>query len=232
MAKDFNHPKVVESYDTHIRKLIPGYDLFHMQIQSILEIYIQSQQIASPRILVAGCGTGYELTYLTRLFPHATIVALDPSAQMLEYAQQRMRENGLQINVEWCIGDTQVLKGGDAAPQQKFDVVLSILVSHFIPMPEKQYFFQDLYDSLKSGGLCISVELAQLEQDMDRQVLRQMALHTGLAEAQADAMLNRLEDDFSLINIDQLKTLYQSVGYKSVHCFAQVLQYYGSLGYK
>ncbi|MFI7905129.1 class I SAM-dependent methyltransferase, partial [Acinetobacter baumannii] len=26
MAKDFNSPKVVEGYDVHIRKLIPGYE--------------------------------------------------------------------------------------------------------------------------------------------------------------------------------------------------------------
>ncbi len=30
MAKDFNHPVVVESYDEHIRKLIPGYELIHL----------------------------------------------------------------------------------------------------------------------------------------------------------------------------------------------------------
>ena len=31
MAKDFNSPKVVEGYDAHIRKLIPGYEVIHLQ---------------------------------------------------------------------------------------------------------------------------------------------------------------------------------------------------------
>ncbi len=31
MAKDFNSPKVVEGYDVHIRKLIPGYEVIHQQ---------------------------------------------------------------------------------------------------------------------------------------------------------------------------------------------------------
>ena len=36
MAKDFNSPQVVEGYDEHIRKLIPGYELTHQQVDAIL----------------------------------------------------------------------------------------------------------------------------------------------------------------------------------------------------
>ncbi len=35
MAKDFNSPKVVEGYDVHIRKLIPGYEVIHQQVDAI-----------------------------------------------------------------------------------------------------------------------------------------------------------------------------------------------------
>ena len=37
MAKDFNSPKVVEGYDEHIRKLIPGYEVIHQQVDAILQ---------------------------------------------------------------------------------------------------------------------------------------------------------------------------------------------------
>ena len=37
MAKDFQSQTVVDGYDQHIRKLIPGYELVHLQIQAILK---------------------------------------------------------------------------------------------------------------------------------------------------------------------------------------------------
>ncbi len=36
MAKNFHSEVVVASYDDHIRKLIPGYELVHQQIEAIL----------------------------------------------------------------------------------------------------------------------------------------------------------------------------------------------------
>ena len=39
MAKDFQSQTVVDGYDQHIRKLIPGYELVHLQIQAILLSY-------------------------------------------------------------------------------------------------------------------------------------------------------------------------------------------------
>lgn len=54
MAKDFNSPKIVEEYDQHIRKLIPGYEIIHQQVDAILQSVLQP--IA--HILIVGCGTG------------------------------------------------------------------------------------------------------------------------------------------------------------------------------
>lgn len=58
MAKDFNSSKVVNTYNEHIRKLIPGYELVHQQIQALLKAYIAGNQV---HLLIIGCGTGYEL---------------------------------------------------------------------------------------------------------------------------------------------------------------------------
>ena len=45
MAKDFNSSKVVNTYNEHIRKLIPGYELVHQQIQALLKAYIAGNQV-------------------------------------------------------------------------------------------------------------------------------------------------------------------------------------------
>ena len=82
MAKDFNQPFVVDGYDAHIRKLIPGYELVHLQISALLKTYLPEQA----HILVVGCGTGYELRYLTQQFPQWQFTAIDPAENMLHKA--------------------------------------------------------------------------------------------------------------------------------------------------
>ncbi len=56
MAKDFQSQTVVDGYDQHIRKLIPGYELVHLQIQAILKTHLPEHA----HVLIVGCGTGYE----------------------------------------------------------------------------------------------------------------------------------------------------------------------------
>lgn len=78
MAKDFNSQKVVELYDDHIRRLIPGYELMHQQVDA----FLQSALSADAEILIVGCGTGYELEYLLKRHPTWTFTAVDPSLSM------------------------------------------------------------------------------------------------------------------------------------------------------
>ena len=91
MAKDFNNPMVVDGYDDHIRKLIPGYELIHLQVNAILKTYLPEQA----NLLIVGCGTGYELQYLAEQFPQWTFTAIDPAITMLEKAKSHIEDLGL-----------------------------------------------------------------------------------------------------------------------------------------
>lgn len=53
MAKDFHSATVVAGYDSHIRKLIPGYELVHQHINAILSSHLPE----TAQVLVVGCGT-------------------------------------------------------------------------------------------------------------------------------------------------------------------------------
>ena len=86
MAKNFHSEVVVASYDDHIRKLIPGYELVHQQIEAILSTELPE----TAHILIVGCGTGYELSYLLEQHPDWTFTAIDPSAAMLEQVSKNL----------------------------------------------------------------------------------------------------------------------------------------------
>ena len=87
MAKDFHSAIVVAGYDSHIRKLIPGYELVHQHINAILSSHLPE----TARILIVGCGTGYELQYLLQQHPQWQFTAIDPSLNMLQQAEKNIQ---------------------------------------------------------------------------------------------------------------------------------------------
>ena len=224
MAKDFNHPKVVESYDEHIRKLIPGYELIHLQVNALLKTYAPQHA----NILVVGCGTGHELRYLAKQFPQWTFTAIDPAPNMLEKAKALLAAENLGQNIRFIQTDTSGLKD----LKQKFDVALSILVSHFIPETAKIAYFQEIYHALNEKGFCLSYDLTRIENQQQLKALQHLAELTGLAEKQSQTMVERLEDDFFLISNQALQNLLINVGFRTVENFAQVLNYHGIFAVK
>ena len=224
MAKDFNNPVVVEGYDEHIRKLIPGYELIHLQVHALLETY-------APRhanILVVGCGTGYELQYLAEQFPDWSFTAIDPAPNMIEKSQQHIKKLGLSDRIQLVIGDTTILP----SLNQTFDVAVAILVSHFVPLDKKMIFFKDISNSLSKSGFCLSYELTQIIDTHQLETMKNLALKTGLSAKQIQVMVSRMEQDFSLITVEEMKNTYLEAGFCSVETFAQVLNYYGFIGFK
>ena len=220
MAKNFHSPQVVASYDQHIVKLIPGYELIHQQIAAILQHHLPE----SARVLVVGCGTGYELAYLNQQHPDWQLTALDLSAAMLETAQQRLAGGVTQI--EWVEGDLNCL---DSTAQ--YDAVLSILVAHFIEPSKKQDFFQSIYRHLKPKGILLNVDLTQPEQESDLAMLQQVCEQTGLTPEQSQKMRQRLQQDFHLLSPEQNIQLLHRAGFVRVTGFWQMLQYHGVMAF-
>lgn len=122
MAKNFHSEVVVASYDDHIRKLIPAYELVHQQIEAILSTELPE----NAHILIAGCGTGYELSYLLEQHPHWTFTAIDPSVTMLEQAKKNLAPFAAEQRVRFIQSTTHGLE------RDTFDAALAILVAHFI----------------------------------------------------------------------------------------------------
>ena len=79
------------------------------------------------RILLSGCGTGLDLTYLP---PETQITALDAVPAMVRRAEARARTLGLAIDAH--VGDAHALPFQD----DSFDVVLLHLLLSVLPDPE------------------------------------------------------------------------------------------------
>ncbi|NNP69108.1 class I SAM-dependent methyltransferase [Acinetobacter sp. Ac_5812] len=223
MAKDFNSQKVVERYDDHIRRLIPGYALMHQQVDAIL----QSALSADAQILIVGCGTGYELEYLLNRHPTWRFTAVDPSLSMLQKAQALIQQLGQSERVQFIHGETAALP-----TQPKFDAALSILVAHFVPHALKSDFFAEISKRLRAKGLLITYDLMAVEDPLQFQALPLLCQSNGLSVEQSQAMMERLGQDFFTLAFDDYQQLLQRTGFAQVHCFSQVLIYQGLIAQK
>jgi len=219
MAKNFHSEVVVASYDDHIRKLIPGYELVHQQIEAILSTELPE----TAHILVVGCGTGYELSYLLQRYPDWTFTAIDPSAAMLEQTNRNLNSVDRQ-RVQLIQSTIQDLNQPDT-----FDAALAILVAHFIPNSEKNGFFQAIHQSLKTNGLALTYDLMQPEDQQDIKIMQKLAQQTGLSVVQSNKMIERLEQDFHLVSAQNFTVLLTKVGFKQCKIYCQIMNYHGFL---
>lgn len=220
MAKDFQNPKVVATYDAHIRKLIPAYELMHAQVRANFGVYLQP----NAHVLIVGCGTGYEIQYLLQHFPQLNITAVDPSLTMLEQAQNNLPQS--------CVGQVHFVHGttADLADQPQFDAALSLLVAHFIA--DKTQFFEQIYQRLKTRAFLMTYDLLLQTEPDELKVLQHTCQEQGLTTAQTEQMLIRLKDDFVLISPDQYQNVLQQVGFRKTKIYMQVINYFGFLAQK
>ncbi|MFV5583488.1 methyltransferase domain-containing protein [Acinetobacter oleivorans] len=223
MAKDFNSPKVVNGYDEHIRKLIPGYEVIHQQVDAILQSLLKPNS----HILIVGCGTGYELEYLLKRHPNWKFTAVDPSLTMLQKAQEQVELLEKSSQVTFVHGETSALP-----LENCFDAALSILVAHFIADDVKPAFFKDIYNRLNENAVLLTYDLMTCINPQQLQALRYLCLAQGLTEEQCQKMLERMAQDFFSLTTEGYIKLLQKTGFESVQSYAQVLTYQGFIAKK
>ena len=220
MAKDFNSQYVVDGYDEHIRKLIPGYEVVHQQIQALLKTYADEYA----HVLIVGCGTGYELGHLVRSFPDWTFTATELSETMLDKARQHIHSLNASHRVEFVLGDVDQLKTG-----QTYDAALSILVTHFVNYLDKPKFFKAIYSRLKPQGVFLTFDLTRIKSEQELEILKHICGANGLTTSQATAMIDRIEDDFYPLSEQEILVQLKLSGFDSVERFTQILSYQGYL---
>ena len=102
--------------------------------------------VKSPKILIAGCGTGRHAIETSVRFANAQIVALDLSLSSLSYAERKTKELNIN-NIEYyqCdILDVDSIEG-------EFDIIESVGVLHHMEKPRQGW--GKLTKKLKVGGL-------------------------------------------------------------------------------
>lgn len=101
---------------------------------------------ASPRVLIAGCGTGKDAIWIASNIGNARVLAVDLSLSSLSYARRMASALGVK-NIEFRQGDIL----GLGALEERFDLIASTGVLHHMRDPTAG--LRSIAGLLKPGGL-------------------------------------------------------------------------------
>ncbi|BAZ70184.1 MAG: class I SAM-dependent methyltransferase [Pelatocladus maniniholoensis HA4357-MV3] len=148
---DANPPVTSNEYDNMARIALPGYDAMHTMVLSCLRSHLQEKA----NLLIVGAGTGMELVKFAQGNQYWHMLGVDPSADMLSIAQEKIQQHGLSQQVTLFRGYTH-----DLPTNPLYDAATSILVMHFIPDDgSKLAFLRSIAQRLQSSAAFILVDV-------------------------------------------------------------------------
>lgn len=121
---DANPPIATNDYDSMARIALPGYEAMHAMALACLRSHLP----ATANLLVVGAGTGMELVRFGKANLQWQMLGVDPSANMLAIAQEKIEQQGLSERIKLFQGYTQ-----DLPTTPLYDAATCILVMHFVP---------------------------------------------------------------------------------------------------
>ena len=137
-----------QDYTTRIRQLVPQYDALAGCIVDRL------RERAPATVLDIGAGVGEMTAQVLEALPDCRVTALDASPAMAAEAARRLRAYGDRVTVM----QTGVLQ---YAPPHLFEAVLSNLVLHNVPFPEKRELLHSIRQWLSDGGIFVWGDLVR-----------------------------------------------------------------------
>ncbi len=112
------------TYQDRIRGIVPGYN----DLATMILAELAGRLGEEARVLVVGCGAGEELAVMAPRRPGWRFTAVDPSAQMVGIARERMEALGAADAVTFHVGTADQLP-----PGPPHDAATLALVMHFLP---------------------------------------------------------------------------------------------------
>jgi len=220
-ANFFDQP-LAASYDTQFQKLAPIKAVLHFLTQMIL-----MDLPTNARILCVGAGTGAELLYLAKVFPHWHFTAVDPAKPMLDACKKRVAEQGL---LSRCSFHNGYLSDLPQCPQ--FDAATCFLVSHFLTeQSQRTALFTDIAKRLAQGGVLVNADHCADTAIGTYQELHQLwcsTLHfSDIGAARVEKMTSAMGKSISLLPPPEVALTIAAGGFTTPVQFLQTLMIHG-----
>lgn len=223
MQNDNTTPMSAGAYDKEINNTIPYYSEFYNQTLDVIE----QCDYEELHWLDLGCGTGSLEKLAFQRFSNPQFVLVDPSEKMIEKAKEKLKDQ----NIQYICGNSVSIDFDSA-----FDVVTAIQSHHYMHEDERKKATENVYKSLKKGGIFISVENV-VPEDTD---IKEMELlrwgkyqqRHGKTEAEAKAHNARCGVNYFPLTVPEHIRLLKQTGFQHVHVFWYSYMQMGIYGVK
>ncbi|MCB0618411.1 MAG: class I SAM-dependent methyltransferase [Saprospiraceae bacterium] len=175
-------------YDQFGQKLLSDFAYGNKRMEEAIAFVLHWLPAEVKNVLDVGCGIGWSTSEVARWYPHAEVVGVDLSDQLLEVARLLFSES----NLEFFNRDVtrESLPGEHLA-----EVVLLIDVFEHIPIADRPFFQNGIRDILAPGGRVILTcpsayhqdylrthhreGLQPVDEDVDAAVIQEFAQRLG-----------------------------------------------------
>jgi trans-aconitate methyltransferase len=193
------------AYDERIPAILPLSETFFASCLS----FIPQGPVS---ILELGSGTGYATSLVLQTNPDAKITGIDHSPEMIRYAKLKPSLTGVTI-VEKDIRDPW--------PDQKYEVILSTLCFHHIPLCDRIQLLNRIFQSLVEGGVFICGDIIRPKKVESEAVYRLRWLKTmetaGISQRDIDIIVQSREENYAdMETIESFYTKLVNVGFNPV----------------
>ncbi len=211
-------------YEELASSTIPGYDHLFLMVRGLLEARLPD----AAEILVVGAGGGKELVTLADGSAWS-FVGVDPSAQMIAFAQHKVEQADYGDRVRLQLGYAH-----DLPNEARFDAATCILVLHFIAGDDaKLALLRDISARLKSGATLVLVNL--YGEDFDPDIVtawRVFQRARGRTIEAIDAQEARARATTQFVSEPRLMELLDAAGFEQIQRFYTALWFGGWIARK
>lgn len=203
--------KTVAYYDDWMKVALPGYDDIYATALDLIPF----DEDSVVQVLDLGTGTGLFSQHVFDKYPRAEFVLCDLAPKMLEVAKNRFQAHEEQF--EYVLLDYR-----DFQISKEYDLVISSFSIHHLVDGEKQQLFQQVYQTLKSGGVFINADQikgpAPYMQNLYWETWLKNIRARGAKEDQIqESIIRRTKYDQDASLTDQLQWL-SDAGFEIVDC--------------
>ena len=202
----FFDENLAQAYDRRNSALAPISESLHFLMRLALEAMPETA-----RVLCVGVGTGAEILALANHRPQWNFTGVDPSAEMLAVGKHRLESAGVMDRCQLVQGYV------DDIAEQDFDIVISLLVAHFVKTDLRAPFYRAIHDRLRPGGRFVSAEIScDLNGEAFPRMLddwKQVQALMGATESSLAALPDMLRDVLSVLSVPATEALWQDAGF-------------------
>lgn len=204
------------SYDDRWARTSPIRDALHFLLEAVF-----AGLPANARILCVGIGTGEEIDYLAKRYPHWTFAAVEPSIPMLDVFRDKAEKGGYASRCTFHGGYLDSMPVEDA-----FDAATCFLVSQFIlDQQARTDFFRSIAMRLRVGGILASSDLASdtdsREYDALLETWMNMMRTGGIPASALEQMRAAYAKDVAVLPPAQVASIIKAGGFDNPVLFYQ-----------